>query len=151
MKASLHLKASQHLAMTPQLQQSIRLLQLSSVELQQEVAQALTENPMLEREEGDENETIEETEASPIISADFEPAAAPREELTDTADAFEQNNPIDIDEGPYDYSGQGGGSAGGDFEPELADAAMMTLREHLLTQAGLLRISWREQALVRIL
>ncbi|MFM8340015.1 MAG: RNA polymerase factor sigma-54, partial [Fluviibacter sp.] len=37
------------------------------------------------------------------------------------------------------------------FEPELADAAMMTLREHLLAQAGLLRISWREQALVRIL
>ena len=47
MKASLQLKATQHLTMTPQLQQSIRLLQLSSVELQQEVAQALAENPML--------------------------------------------------------------------------------------------------------
>ncbi len=151
MKASLHLKASQHLAMTPQLQQSIRLLQLSSVELQQEVAQALTENPMLEREEGDENETNEDTETSPTTTADFEPAAAPRDELTDTADAFEQNNPIDIDEGPYDYSGHGGNTPGGDFEPELADATMMTLREHLLAQAGLLRISWREQALVRIL
>ena len=59
MKASLHLKASQHLAMTPQLQQSIRLLQLSSVELQQEVAQALAENPMLEREDADETEESE--------------------------------------------------------------------------------------------
>ena len=41
MKASLQLRLSQHLALTPQLQQSIRLLQLSTLELQQEVAMAV--------------------------------------------------------------------------------------------------------------
>ena len=51
MKASLQLRLSQHLALTPQLQQSIRLLQLSTLELQQEVATAVAQNPLLENEE----------------------------------------------------------------------------------------------------
>jgi RNA polymerase sigma-54 factor len=162
MKASLQLKASQHLAMTPQLQQSIRLLQLSSVELQQEVAQALAENPMLEREEGDEGDPVErdtETQEDTNRLSDLQQPDAssnalenPRneDELPDTAEAFEQSNPIDIDEGPYDYSSYGG-SGDDDFEHEQGDSNTVTLREHLLTQAGLLRVSWREQALVRIL
>jgi RNA polymerase sigma-54 factor len=49
MKQSLQLRTSQHLALTPQLQQSIRLLQLSTLELHQELEQLLTENPLLER------------------------------------------------------------------------------------------------------
>ena len=49
MKQSLQLRVSQHLALTPQLQQSIRLLQLSTLELHQELEQILAENPMLER------------------------------------------------------------------------------------------------------
>ncbi|EYC50139.1 RNA polymerase subunit sigma-54 [Hylemonella gracilis str. Niagara R] len=49
MKQSLSLRISQHLALTPQLQQSIRLLQLSTLELNQEVEQLLDENPFLER------------------------------------------------------------------------------------------------------
>ena len=51
MKPSLQLKLSQHLALTPQLQQSIRLLQLSTLELEQELEKYLQENPLLEREE----------------------------------------------------------------------------------------------------
>ena len=51
MKPSLQLKLGQHLTMTPQLQQAIRLLQLSTLELQSEVQQALEENPMLEQDE----------------------------------------------------------------------------------------------------
>ncbi len=51
MKVNLQLKHSQHLALTPQLQQSIRLLQLSTLELDQELEQILMQNPMLEREE----------------------------------------------------------------------------------------------------
>jgi len=51
MKPSLQLKLGQHLTMTPQLQQAIRLLQLSTLELQSEVQQALEENPMLEHDE----------------------------------------------------------------------------------------------------
>ena len=48
MRASLQVKLSQHLALTPQLQQSIRLLQLSTLELQQEIEQMLEQNPFLE-------------------------------------------------------------------------------------------------------
>ena len=48
MKQTLALRVSQHLALTPQLQQSIRLLQLSTLELSQEVEQMLDENPFLE-------------------------------------------------------------------------------------------------------
>ena len=49
MKQGLSLRVSQHLALTPQLQQSIRLLQLSTLEMSQEVEQMLDENPFLER------------------------------------------------------------------------------------------------------
>ena len=48
MKQGLSLRVSQHLALTPQLQQSIRLLQLSTLELSQEVEQMLDDNPFLE-------------------------------------------------------------------------------------------------------
>ncbi|HEX6295617.1 MAG TPA: RNA polymerase factor sigma-54, partial [Burkholderiales bacterium] len=51
MKPSLQFRLSQHLTLTPQLQQSIRLLQLSTVELNQEIDRLLMENPALEREE----------------------------------------------------------------------------------------------------
>src|SRR5512137_1660658 len=51
MKPSLQVRLSQHLALTPQLQQSIRLLQLSTLELHQEVEQMLEQNPFLEIEE----------------------------------------------------------------------------------------------------
>ena len=48
MKPSLQFRLSQHLALTPQLQQSIRLLQLSTLELHQEIEQMLEQNPFLE-------------------------------------------------------------------------------------------------------
>ena len=48
MKVSLQLKLGQQLTMTPQLQQAIRLLQLSTLDLQQEIQEALESNPMLE-------------------------------------------------------------------------------------------------------
>src|SRR5690606_11947155 len=53
MKASLQLKMGQSLTMTPQLQQAIRLLQLSTLDLQQEIQEALDSNPMLEVEENE--------------------------------------------------------------------------------------------------
>jgi RNA polymerase sigma-54 factor len=56
MKPTLQVRLSQHLALTPQLQQSIRLLQLSTLELQQEVEQMLGDNPFLEVE-GDDGDT----------------------------------------------------------------------------------------------
>ncbi|AUI87050.1 RNA polymerase factor sigma-54 [Vibrio azureus] len=54
MKPSLQLKLGQQLAMTPQLQQAIRLLQLSTLDLQQEIQEALDSNPLLEVEESHE-------------------------------------------------------------------------------------------------
>lgn len=168
MKASLQLKGAQHLTMTPQLQQSIRLLQLSSVELQQEVAQALTENPMLEREDVEEGEgenssngaqdndsnTRTPQEFNQDAGSDYnepthERIDAGNEGMTDTAEAFEQSSPMDMSEGPYSYSSSGGEENDSDYDASGSGAA--TLREHLLTQAGLQRCTWRQQALVRIL
>ncbi len=57
MKPSLQLKFSQQLTMTPQLQQAIRLLQLSTIDLQQEIQEALESNPLLEVEEGVDTQT----------------------------------------------------------------------------------------------
>ena len=54
MKPTLQLKLSQHLTLTPQLQQSIRLLQLSTLELNAEVERLLQENPLLEKADDDE-------------------------------------------------------------------------------------------------
>ena len=56
MKLSLQLKLGQQLTMTPQLQQAIRLLQLSTLDLQQEIHEALESNPMLELVESNEDE-----------------------------------------------------------------------------------------------
>jgi RNA polymerase sigma-54 factor len=53
MKPSLQLKFSQQLTMTPQLQQAIKLLQLSTLDLQQEIQEALESNPLLETAEHD--------------------------------------------------------------------------------------------------
>jgi RNA polymerase sigma-54 factor len=65
MKQGLSLRVSQHLALTPQLQQSIRLLQLSTLELSQEVDQMLDDNPFLER-----NDETAEREDFGLASAD---------------------------------------------------------------------------------
>jgi RNA polymerase sigma-54 factor len=64
MKQSLDLKLGQHLTITPQLQQAIRLLQLSSLELQQEIQEALENNPLLEETEEDAA-SREDAEAAP--------------------------------------------------------------------------------------
>ncbi len=72
MKQSLDLKLGQHLTITPQLQQAIRLLQLSSIELQQEIQEALESNPMLEENERDEEipDAKNDTESSTTDTAD---------------------------------------------------------------------------------
>jgi RNA polymerase sigma-54 factor len=73
MKQSLSLRISQHLALTPQLQQSIRLLQLSTLELNQEVEQLLDENPFLERaDDSAEREAygLEQADAPPVNDDD---------------------------------------------------------------------------------
>ena len=66
MKQNLQFKASQHLSLTPQLQQSIKLLQMSSVELNQELEILIQQNPLIEMIEEEEDE--EENKNTPTIS-----------------------------------------------------------------------------------
>lgn len=61
MKTALELKLGQHLTITPQLQQAIRLLQLSSIELQQEIQEALEANPLLEEDDGNDDRSDDST------------------------------------------------------------------------------------------
>ena len=69
MKPTLQFRLSQHLTLTPQLQQSIRLLQFSTIELNQEIERLLMENPILEREDG-------ETDAAAAVAGQAEAAHA---------------------------------------------------------------------------
>ena len=113
MKQGLSLRVSQHLALTPQLQQSIRLLQLSTLELSQEVEQMLDENPFLElNAEEAEREQFGLDQADAPASADDQTAqelvlSAPgeiglSEVLSTVATASESGPSTDGDEGGSD-------------------------------------------------
>jgi RNA polymerase sigma-54 factor len=141
MKHSLQLKLSQHLTLTPQLQQSIRLLQLSTVELNQELERYLADNPLLERAD------LENQEASPppvngSASVAAEPAAAaaePREE----APSLQEESPSIGEDAPM-----GAGARRDDDEREdftQFAAAEPTLQEHLLQQLALTGLTERDK------
>jgi len=95
MKPGLSLRISQHLALTPQLQQSIRLLQLSTMELSQEVSQMLDDNPFLERGvEEAEREAFGLAQADTPVSSgdrDDETAANPGGDYAGTTSAAGAN------------------------------------------------------------
>ena len=90
LKSSLNLQLGQHLTMTPQLQQAIRLLQLSTIELQLEVQQALESNPMLELVEetpSDEaRDAVTETETASEASENDTQIEDWEEDLEDESD-----------------------------------------------------------------
>src|SRR4249919_3269919 len=75
MKQSLSLKLGQQLTMTPQLQQAIRLLQLSTLDLRLEIQQAVETNPMLELVEDNDDELAVDT------ASDEEPAALDADDM----------------------------------------------------------------------
>src|SRR5690606_23873217 len=91
MKPSLQLRQSQQLALTPQLQQSIRLLQLSTLELNQELEQALADNPLLERLDDPLADCVR---VSASGSLDDHPASASGD---DSASRSEESEGIDLD------------------------------------------------------
>jgi RNA polymerase sigma-54 factor len=151
MKQSLDLKLGQHLTITPQLQQAIRLLQLSSLELQQEIQEALENNPLLE--ELEEEAAVREQSEAPVEEAvtadsgsdDSEGGESPavdeqavdrdaidddaqREELTGSNDDWEDNS--------ESLSASATRNEGGDGLPDIdaRNSAPTTLREHLLWQ-----------------
>ena len=74
MKVSLNIQMGQHLTMTPQLQQAIRLLQLSTLELQQEIQNVLDSNPLLEVSEEHETRSkeVENTKQEESRQDDYE-------------------------------------------------------------------------------
>lgn len=129
-RPALELRPGQHLTLTPQLQQSIRLLQLSSLELELEISQALAENPLLERDD----DPAQADEADPQREATVEIDETPRE-----AESRVEEMP-------------GSGGVYPDDDGDTLQAAHTdTLREHLLGQLALTRAAPRDLALVRLL
>jgi RNA polymerase sigma-54 factor len=178
MKQGLSLRVSQHLALTPQLQQSIRLLQLSTLELGQEVDQMLDENPFLER-------TLEEAERESfgLAQADAPVSAADRDADSTTysasdfpetirvkADGDGDDGPVSSDDGP-NWEGDGSVSLGPDDSEwgsearakgnnlsadEETDATELarnheSLQSFLHRQALALRLSAEDSAALRFL
>jgi RNA polymerase sigma-54 factor len=109
MKQGLSLRVSQHLALTPQLQQSIRLLQLSTLELSQEVEQMLDENPFLEvtQDEAPREEFGLAQADTPVSAGEREADVAPNS-VADYADSAGASSTKDEDATPL---------GGGDDEP----------------------------------
>jgi RNA polymerase sigma-54 factor len=101
MKQGLSLRVSQHLALTPQLQQSIRLLQLSTLELSQEVEQMLDENPFLELSQDEavrEEFGLAQTD-TPVSEGEREMEIAPNS-IADYADSAASSSQKDDESTP---------------------------------------------------
>jgi RNA polymerase sigma-54 factor len=166
MKPSLQVRLSQHLALTPQLQQSIRLLQLSTLELHQEVEQMLEQNPFLEADEDgvptyeqsldraaapertssesterDDTDGRDDADVNGVDSAEF--GATERE---DWENGTERDDFDGIRETPS--SGAGGDE---DFEPQERGSGGISLQEHLRTQLLGMRLSAEDAAAVHVL
>ena len=148
MKQALQLRLSQHLTLTPQLQQSIRLLQLSTLELNQELEKFLAENPLLEREDA-------ETDAQPVAATyartdgEGETAVASPADAQAAETSPEKQAEIDW---YADAPVPGGARDDGDDAdfPQIA-AESPNLREHLLSQLALTMLEPRDRSLVALL
>lgn len=145
MKQGLQLKFSQNLTLTPQLQQSIRLLQLSSQELNQELETILQENPLLERtDKNDDGSDSTEYFSTPTPSSTSQPA---------------QENTRPDEPSSQEYSGEeyfsaapsqrweDNGQHDDDGDYSFQEAESPTLREHLIGQLHLMPLSDRDQTL----
>jgi RNA polymerase sigma-54 factor len=159
MKPALQLKLSQHLALTPQLQQSIKLLQLSTVEMQQEIENYLLENPMLERDDDGASESF-------VAAQQFD---APRSEAVERADHDERDErdarddreqaipatPTDVDDDRWSTDAGTFTGAGRDDEDDNDSqdihGGTPSLRDHLTWQLGMTQLSDRDRSLVRFL
>lgn len=145
LKPSLQLKLGQHLTMTPQLQQAIRLLQLPALELQAHIRELLESNIMLEAEEDNEltgtfeslqpsNDREPEAEAAPTVS---EAQAAPEVEIIEDSWTDRGSSPSE-----GSYSGEDD-----DRQQDYADESGVSLHEHLTEQVGLAGLCVRDLAI----
>jgi len=169
MKPSLQVRLSQHLALTPQLQQSIRLLQLSTLELHQEVEQMLEQNPFLEpddeapapfeplterlsaAEHAGERESERAADAGADAAEDtpaLDGASLGTTERDDWENGTERDDFDGIGEMPGKSSGQGESD---DFEGAERDAAVPTLQDHLREQLSGMRLTEEDNASVLVL
>ena len=150
MKQSLQLRLGQSLTMTPQLQQAIRLLQLSSLELSTEIQQVLESNPMLESNEDETSEEglanangeTESMEAQGTASSEGEVTVSQAADSSNAAstETIPEDLPVDtawddIYE-PIAAAGPSGGEAL-DLEPGGSTGDSESLREHLLWQMSM--------------
>ncbi|WP_461480569.1 RNA polymerase factor sigma-54 [Porticoccus sp.] len=135
MKASLQLKIGQQLTMTPQLQQAIRLLQLSSLDLHQEIQQNLYDNPLLELTEESENQ-LEASDTKPQKDA-------PEVETTDlNGDDWENKIPTELPvdanwDDIYQPSPAPRLSSGDAHDFDSVHSVTDSLQDHLLWQLNL--------------
>ena len=172
MKPSLQVRLSQHLALTPQLQQSIRLLQLSTLELQQEVEQMLDQNPFLEPEDeaiGAFEPMAERTSATErVAERETERADTPTEASgeggddapgmdgsdfgTTERDDWENGTERDDFDGIRETPGKAGTNSDSDeFDPQERNPTSISLQEHLRAQLLGMRLSPEDVAAVEVL
>ncbi len=168
MKQGLSLRVSQHLALTPQLQQSIRLLQLSTLELNQEIELALAENPLLERADDPMHSAVQlasdgtlkrtATETFDASSSNYtgdvasDAAHSGTEVEAFQSSDFEGERRAD-DLAATDWNSSERRSESSDEERDLihVNAMTVTLREHLLGQLALKKINERDRGMVAVL
>ena len=158
MKPGLQFRLNQQLTLTPQLQQAIRLLQLSQLELEAELRQIAESNPLLEfaddnpeNVDGDEREAPEPLDAIPSSSS-----STTTSDTVDNAEAPEWGD-ADVDnssDDPIDFSAGSSSSRNNNpdedgFEPQ--SAAQETLQEHLLWQLNLTHMSARDRTIATVL
>ncbi len=142
MKPALQLRQSQQLVLTPQLQQSIRLLQLSTLEVNQEVARLLDENPLLER--ADDVVVVPPPGSERATPADKERAAAD-EDTRQAEDEWSRD-----DWGEQSFSSSGAPDDEEEPHAELA-AETPTLRDHLLWQLNMSLLDERDKKIIGLL
>jgi len=133
MKAALQLRQSQHLTLTPQLQQAIKLLQLSTLEIHQETARLLDENPFLEAEDEDATQPYGYGDAPTVTSATSNEKSSNDSDWTDLT--FTASNSNDDDD---------------DYQREIV-ADRPNLREHLLWQLSMSSLTDRDQKIISLL
>ena len=152
----IQLQVSQQLAMTPQLQQAIRLLQLSSVELQTEIQAVIESNLMLERVEEAHDSLSPADEALAMAAPDPAELPAAGEELDAANATLPEELPVDSawEDGYDSYDGATSFSRGDDeqWDPyeQQADAPG-SLRDHLIWQMELTPFSDRDIAIATAL
>jgi RNA polymerase sigma-54 factor len=150
MKQTLQLRTSQHLALTPQLQQSIRLLQLSSIELSQELETILLENPLLERlGEDSANESYVPSSSEVRETTPTTEQQEPAETATESVGEQDFDT---MDSGRWEHASSGSAHDNEDDNDfSFQEPSAPTLREHILEQLGLMHLSERDLLLAGML